>query len=64
MLGIIGLTQAIGLAIAWLATMIFIITSEIIGTKRFNVKFKELNNIIIDEFTSIISTFKDVFRGV
>lgn len=64
MLGFIGLTQAIGLGIAWLIGLIYLLIQEIVGSKRFRVKFNKLNNIFVSEFKDILKAYKNVFEGL
>lgn len=64
MLGFIGVVQAIGLGITWLIGCIFLLTQEIVGTKKFRIKFNKLNKIIIAEFKDVLKAFKCVFESL
>lgn len=64
MLIVIGGVQAIGLAISWLASMIVLLFSEIVGTKKFVTKFHKLNKIVIDEFEDIMKVFRKLYLEV
>lgn len=64
MLGFIGLTQAIGLGIAWLIGLMYLLIQEIVGSKRFRVKFNKLNNIFVSEFKDILKAYKNVFEDL
>ncbi len=63
MLVVIGGTQLIVAGIAWVLSMIYLLATEIIGTKKFVKKFHKLNKIVTDEFLDIIKVFKDYFEG-
>ena len=58
MLITIGGAMSIALIIAWLMGMLYILINEIIGTKKFAVKFRKLNTIIAEEFKDIIKNIK------
>lgn len=61
MLITIGGAMSIALIIAWLIGMLYLLINEIIGTKKFVVKFRKLNTIIAEEFKDIIKGIKTLF---
>ena len=61
MLITIGGAMSIALIIAWLMGMLCLLINEIIGTKKFAVKFRKLNKIIAEEFKDIIKGIKTLF---
>ena len=61
MLIMIGGAMSIALIIAWLIGMLCLLINEIIGTKKFAVKFHKLNIIIAEEFKDIIKGIKTLF---
>ena len=61
MLITIGGAMSIALIIAWLIGMLYLLINEIIGTKKFVVKFRKLNIIIAKEFKDIIKGIKTLF---
>lgn len=61
MLITIGGAMSIALIIAWLMGMLYLLINEIIGTKKFVVKFRKLNKIIAEEFKDIIRGIKTLF---
>lgn len=61
MLITIGGAMSIALMIAWLMGMLYLLINEIIGTKKFVVKFRKLNTIIAEEFKDIIKGIKTLF---
>lgn len=61
MLITIGGAMSIALIIAWLMGMLYLLINEIIGTKKFVVKFRKLNIIIAKEFKDIIKGIKTLF---
>lgn len=61
MLITIGGAMSIALIIAWLMGMLCLLLNEIIGTKKFAVKFRKLNKIIAEEFKDIIKGIKTLF---
>ena len=61
MLVMIGGAMSIALIIAWLMGMLYLLINEIIGTKKFAVKFRKLNTIIAEEFKHIIKGIKSLF---
>ena len=61
MLITIGGAMSIALIIAWLMGMLYLLINEIIGTKKFVVKFRKLNIIIAKEFKDIIRGIKTLF---
>ena len=61
MLITIGGAMSIALIIAWLMGMLCLLINEIIGTKKFVVKFRKLNIIIAKEFKDIIKGIKTLF---
>lgn len=61
MLITIGGAMSISLIIAWLMGMIYLLINEIIGTKKFAMKFRKLNTIIAEEFKDIIRGIKSLF---
>lgn len=63
-LGGIGLMYGLVLTLAWLMSIIYLLISEIIGTKKFIRKFKNLNKMMIEEFQETIKSFKNIFEIV
>ncbi len=61
MLITIGGAMSIALIIAWLMGMLYLLINEIIGTKKFAVKFRKLNTIIAEEFKDIIRGIRSLF---
>ena len=61
MLIMIGGAMSIALIIAWLMGMLYLLINEIIGTKKFAVKFRKLNIIIAEEFKDIIKGIRTLF---
>ena len=61
MLITIGGAMSIALIIAWLMGMLCLLINEIIGKKKFAVKFRKLNKIIAEEFKDIIKGIKTLF---
>lgn len=61
MLITIGGAMSIALIIAWLIGILYLLINEIIGTKKFVVKFRKLNTIIAEEFKDIIKGIKTLF---
>lgn len=61
MLITIGGAMSIALIIAWLMGMLCLLINEIIGTKKFAIKFRKLNTIIAEEFKDIIRGIKTLF---
>ena len=61
MLITIGGAMSIALIIAWLMGMLYLLINEIIGTKKFVVKFRKLNTIIAEDFNDIIKGIKTLF---
>ena len=61
MLITIGGAMSIALIIAWLMGMLYLLINEIVGTKKFAVKFRKLNTIIAEEFNDIIRGIKTLF---
>lgn len=61
MLITIGGAMSIALIIAWLIGILYLLINEIIGTKKFVVKFRKLNTIIAEEFKDIIKNIKTLF---
>ena len=61
MLITIGGAISIALIIAWLIGILYLLINEIIGTKKFVVKFRKLNTIIAEEFKDIIKGIKTLF---
>lgn len=62
LLGVIGLIGGLFLSIVWLVGIVFILVNEIIGTRKFMMKFNKLNNIIAEEFKDILNVFKSLDR--
>lgn len=63
-LGGIGILYSGALGLMYLLGMTYLLIAEIIGTKKFNIKFKRLNKIIIDEFKDTLKAFKSLFELV
>ncbi len=63
-LGGIGILYGTVLAAMYLLSMMYLIITEVIGTKKFMTRFKKLNNIIITEFKETVTTFKSIFELV
>ena len=61
MLITIGVAMSISLIIAWLIGILYLLINEIIGTKKFAMKFRKLNTIIAEEFKDIIEGIKSLF---
>ena len=59
-----GIVLLLGDAIAWLISIIYLLIDEVIFTKKFNTKFKELNVIFIDEFKDTISSLRSIYEEV
>lgn len=62
--GGVGLLYSAVLSISYLVGLLYLIFTEIIGTKKFMVRFKKLNKIIFEEFIDTIKTFKLIFELV
>ena len=62
LLGVIGLIGGLFLSIVWLVGIVFILVNEIIGNRKFMMKFNKLNNIIAEEFKDILNVFKSLDR--
>ena len=54
----------LGDIIAWLLSVLYLLIDEVIFTKKFNAKFKELNVIFIEEFKDIISSLRSIYEEV
>jgi hypothetical protein len=63
-LGAIGLLYGGVLTVSYLMSMIYLLITEIIGTKKFMRKFKKLNRFIFDEFKDTLKEFKSIFELV
>lgn len=63
-LGGIGILYGTVLAVMYLLSLIYLVITEVLGTKKFMGKFKKLNNIVITEFKETVSTFKSIFELV
>lgn len=61
MLIMIGGAMTITLIVAWLMGMLYLLINEIIGTKKFAVKFRKINTIIAEEFKDIIRGIRSIF---
>lgn len=61
MLVVIGGALSVALVIAYILSMIYLLINEIIGTKKFAIKFHKLNKIIAEEFSDIIKVFRDLY---
>ena len=61
MLIMIGGAMSQALIIEWLMGVSYLLINEIIGTKKFAVKFRKLNTIIAEEFKDIIKGIKTLF---
>ena len=61
MLFVIGGAMTIALILAWLLSMVYLLINEIIGTKKFAIKFHKINKIIAEEFKDIIIGIKSIF---
>lgn len=64
LLGGIGLLYSLVLIISYLLCMLYLLITEIIGTKKFIREFKQINTIIMDEFKEMIETTKSIFELV
>ena len=53
--------MTIALVVAWLMGMLYLLINEIIGTKKFAVKFRKINTIIAEEFKDIIRGIRSIF---
>ena len=63
-LGAIGLLYGGVLIVSYLLSIVYLLVTEIIGTKKFGNKFKKLNLLIFNEFKDTIKSFKSVFELV
>ncbi len=63
-LGAIGLLYGGVLTVSYLMSMMYLLITEIIGTKKFMRKFKKLNRFIFDEFKDTLKEFKSIFELV
>lgn len=63
-LGGIGLLYGTVLGLMYLLSLIYLVVTEIIGTRKFNSRFKKLNQLIFDEFNETIKSFKSIFELV
>lgn len=63
-LGGIGILYGSVLTLMWLLSMMYLVITEIIGTKKFNGRFKKLNKLVIDEYKETVKTFKSIFELV
>ncbi len=63
-LGGIGLLYGTVLGLMYLLSLIYLVVTEIIGTRKFNSRFKKLNQLIFDEFKETIKSFKSIFELV
>lgn len=63
-LGGIGILYGSVLILIWLLSVIYLIITEIIGTKKFNGRFNKLNTMVIKEFKETVKTFKTIFELV
>ena len=61
MLIMIGGAMTIALIVAWLMGMLYLLINEIIGTKKFAVKFRKINTIIAEEFKDNIRGIRSIF---
>ena len=60
-LGMVGILYSIMLIMTYLLGVLYLIVSELIGTKRFMYKIKQLNKVIYDEFKNTFKTFASLF---
>ena len=58
----IGLLYGGVLVIIYLIGLLYLLLSEIIGTKKFMNKFRKLNSIVITEIKDIVKTFRTLFE--
>ena len=63
-LGGIGLLYGTVLGLMYLLSLIYLVVTEIIGTRKFNSRFKKLNQLIFDEFNKTIKSFKSIYELV
>lgn len=63
-LGGVGLLYGTVLGLMYLLSLIYLVVTEIIGTKKFNSRFKKLNQLIFGEFKETIKSFKSIFELV
>jgi len=60
-LGGISAIYLMVIALMWFMSMVYLIFTEIIGTKRFMKKFHRINKIIREEYEDTIRSFKQLF---
>ena len=63
-LGIIGGLYLIVLGGIYIIGLVFLLVNEILGTKKFMNKLKQLTNIVTNEFKDTINSFKSVLELV
>lgn len=63
-LGGVGLLYGTVLSMMYVLSLGYLVITEIIGTKKFNGRFKKLNQLIFGEFKETIKTFKSIFELV
>lgn len=59
---LIGLLYGGVILIIYGISLIYLLLNEIIGTKKFMKKFRELNNIAFTEVKDIFKAFKNLFE--
>lgn len=64
LLGSIGVIEIISLGLSYIISLIYLLLMEIVGTHKFNKKFKGLNKLVINEFRKSIKSFKDLYERI
>lgn len=64
LLGSIGVIEIISLGLSYIISLIYLLLMEIVGTHKFNKKFKVLNKLVINEFRKSIKSFKDLYERI
>mgnify|MGYP003296047334 CR=1 FL=1 len=64
LLAIVGIAELGVSIIGWTMGMIYLLLNYVIGTKKFNAKFRKLNEMIIEEFQDVIKAFKELIETV
>lgn len=64
LLAIVGVAELGVSIIGWTMGMIYLLLNYVIGTKKFNAKFRKLNGMIIEEFQDVIKAFKELIETV
>ena len=58
---ILGVLYSIMTLIMYIFSLIYLLLVDLIGTKKFNIKFKRLNQYLFDELQNTFNSVKDVF---